>query len=227
MKYKIGDIELKEMVKNSISYAQVLKKSNMHSKGGAYKTIKNRIMNLGIDVSHFTSKKHGTSINFNKKSLSEILVINSNYASYNLKRRLIKENLLENKCSECGQPPEWNGKPLTLQLDHINGINNDNRLENLRLLCPNCHTQTETYCKGSRQKIINNCLDCNIEISKKSKRCMQCDAKSRIGRNLKIEWPSDNDLLEMLQKYSMVSVAKKLGISDNSIRKHLKSNKLV
>jgi 5-methylcytosine-specific restriction endonuclease McrA len=68
-----------------------------------------------------------------------------------LKRRLISESLLENKCSiqECGLT-EWCGRPIVLVLDHINGVNNDNRLENLRFLCPNCNSQQDTFCRGSQ-----------------------------------------------------------------------------
>lgn len=67
------------------------------------------------------------------------------YNRYKLKERLIKDGVFEHVCAECGLQPEWNGKKLTLALDHINGVNDHNRLENLRLLCPNCHSQTETF----------------------------------------------------------------------------------
>jgi hypothetical protein len=74
-----------------------------------------------------------------------VFVENSSYARHNLKRRIIEEKLLEYKCVCCGNIGEHNSQPLTLQLDHINGVNNDHRLENLRFLCPNCHTQQDTY----------------------------------------------------------------------------------
>lgn len=82
--------------------------------------------------------------------LAKILVENSTYKSSKLKRRCIEAGLLEDKCFECGNGPVWNKKPLVLQLDHINGVRSDNRIENLRILCPNCHTQTPTYAAKNR-----------------------------------------------------------------------------
>lgn len=103
-----------------------------------------------ISNAHIRSaRKHGLfkSHTIEKSKLEYFLVkkFPKNFSTSRLKKRLIDENLLENKCSECGISGEWNGKELTLQLDHINGINNDNSLENLRILCPNCHSQTNTY----------------------------------------------------------------------------------
>lgn len=73
------------------------------------------------------------------------------YKTGTLRKRLLAHGILDNSCSECGIGPEWNGKSLTLELDHINGINNDHRLENLRILCPNCHSQTSTF-RGKNKK---------------------------------------------------------------------------
>jgi Zn finger protein HypA/HybF involved in hydrogenase expression len=75
----------------------------------------------------------------------EIFCENSTYARHNLKRKIIQRKLIEYKCACCDLIDSWNNKKLSLQIDHINGVNNDNRLENLRFLCPNCHSQTETY----------------------------------------------------------------------------------
>jgi hypothetical protein len=86
--------------------------------------------------------------------IEDLLRENSNHSRYHAKARLLKEGLLKNECYECGIN-EWRGMPLPLQIDHINGHNKDWRLENLRILCPNCHSQTETYCGkniGKRKK---------------------------------------------------------------------------
>lgn len=84
----------------------------------------------------------------------EVFVCNSLYSRNHLKKRIIDERLLPYTCAECSNNGQHNGKKLSLQLDHINGISDDNRLENLRFLCPNCHSQTETYAgkstKGKR-----------------------------------------------------------------------------
>lgn len=77
--------------------------------------------------------------------LDKVMIVNSTYARHCLKRRIISENIIEYKCSICGIGPEWNNKPMPLILDHINGINNDNRLENLRFVCSNCDCQLDTY----------------------------------------------------------------------------------
>lgn len=94
--------------------------------------------------------------------LVEILVEDFTYSRGPLKIRLINEGILENICSECRIGPEWNGKPLVLALDHINGRNRDNRISNLRLLCPNCHSQTDTFAgrnsKRSNQRAAMACL---------------------------------------------------------------------
>ena len=96
-----------------------------------------------------TSGKHYNGMvehNRNRKiPMSDILIKDSGYARHHLKRRLLEENLLEYKCVCCENKGTHNNLELVLQLDHINGINNDHRLENLRFLCPNCHSQQDTY----------------------------------------------------------------------------------
>jgi 5-methylcytosine-specific restriction endonuclease McrA len=107
----------------------------------------------------------------------QILVENSTYVwSHSLKKRLLKEGLLHYHCYICGLV-EWQGKRISLQLDHKNGIKTDCRLENLRLLCPNCHSQTETFA-GKRFK--NRC-SCGTPIHYTSEQCRSCAAYKRYG----------------------------------------------
>lgn len=105
------------------------------------------------------SDEHRTKIsNWNKGQVrprvpdDEAFVENSSVARHVIKKRIIRDTLLQYNCSSCGLDPLWNGKMLSLQLDHINGINNDHRLENLRFLCPNCHTQQDTYAAKNIRK---------------------------------------------------------------------------
>lgn len=142
--YQVSDEKFIQIVKEADSYSDCLRALGLHTSGGSSTDIlKKRIRELNCSIEHFHSKEKVSS---NKKySLDEILVKNSSYANISrLKIRLVNEKRLEYKCANCGLT-EWLGQPISLQLDHINGINNDHRIENLRFLCPNCHSQTETF----------------------------------------------------------------------------------
>lgn len=150
-RYTYSEQELYEAVKSSTSIRQVLDKLNIVPAGGNYQTTNRRIKKLGIDTSHFTGQawNKGKVIG-PKRHIKEYLKENSTVQSFKLKGRLIVEGLKKHKCECCGIT-EWNGKPAPLELDHINGNHHDNRLENLRILCPNCHAQTDTY-RGKNKK---------------------------------------------------------------------------
>lgn len=143
---KFNDLEFQEIVKSSSSISEVAGRLGYKSKGGGVVSmIKDRISKLSIDTSHFCPYSSGAIKGKRYKSDDDIFVENSSYVNNtSLKKKLLNKGLLEYKCSICGIS-EWQGKPLSLQLDHINGNNKDNRLANLRLLCPNCHSQTETF----------------------------------------------------------------------------------
>lgn len=154
--YKLSDEQFVELLKKSSTISEVLFKLGYTVKGNSwgYSQVKRRMDDLNLDYSIFKGKSAVIKTNkLNNVKKEDILKENCKHQRTVLRRYIIKNNLIPYKCAICGCT-EWQGKTLSLELDHINGINNDNRLENLRFLCPNCHSQTSTY--GSRNQQLNS-----------------------------------------------------------------------
>lgn len=154
--YKLSDEQFVELLKKSSTISEVLFKLGYTVKGNSwgYSQVKRRMDDLNLDYSIFKGKSAVIKIGrLNNVRKEDILKENCKHQRTVLRRYVIKNNLIPYKCAICGCT-EWQGKTLSLELDHINGINNDNRLENLRFLCPNCHSQTSTY--GSRNQQLNS-----------------------------------------------------------------------
>lgn len=133
------------------NYSEILRHLNLNVSSGNYRTLKKYIKEYNIE---FVPQKRDYSLSKKIYSDEECFKENSKISRHHLKSRIIKNKLIEYKCNECNNVGIWNNKPLVLQLDHINGINDDNRLVNLRFICPNCHTQTNTY--SARNKKTGN-----------------------------------------------------------------------
>jgi len=251
VKSKIYDIpteELQKIINDSNTISQVLDAVGLKNKGSNYKTLDRRCIQEGIDLDKLRQRsKEYLKLNsftiLNKISLENILVENSSYNRTHLKKRLLSGNVLDNICSICKLKPEWNGESLTLVLDHINGTPNDNRLENLRLVCPNCNSQLPTFA-GRSSRVFKDKKDINDRKSPrplkdgpptgecpicfnnvyKTKFCSpECAAKDK----RKVDRPSKEQLIQEIESFSWVALGKKYGVSDNAVKKWAKSYGLV
>lgn len=216
---KWTDIQLKEAVETSYSFREMSKKLGVVVSGAEFKLLKKHIKRLNLSIEHFTSKPivDNWKEQFKTKPLNEFFVKNSTRSSKRVKERLLKEGLLDYKCNICGQEPIWNGKKLVLQLDHINGVNSDNRLTNLQILCPNCHTQTSTFCMGTRIK--------KLKVLKGRKYGYPATSAelARDIRNRRIKnRPSKEKLKELIKEHGYCGTGRMFGVSDNAVRKWLK-----
>jgi len=220
MKDKWRKENLDFIVRNSKSQKEVLEKLGIRCAGGNSKTLKKYLLIYNIDTDHFI-KNYDRMVNLkieNKKRLEEILVENSNYSRHALKKRLYDEGILERKCCLCGQDESWNGMKISLILDHINGVHNDNRLENLRIVCPNCNAGLDTFAGRNLQKKLHYC-ECGYEIDKSSSMCITCLGK----KNRKVERPPLEQLMKEVDEFGFSATGRKYGVSDNAIRKWIKN----
>ena len=152
MKADYSKENLEQIVKDSYSVCEVARKLGLKDKGSTLKTIKKYISIYGIDTSHFTGqnwRKNKSKTYINK--LEDILKPNTNYGSNRLLKRLVEEGIKLYECEKCHNST-WMGESLTLELHHIDGDHYNNSLENLQILCPNCHSQTPTYRSRTKSK---------------------------------------------------------------------------
>lgn len=136
-----NEVLLREVVKKYNNAAQILEEFGLNVGSSNYVTLRKYCKKYNIDIQITGKNKRKRS----RTSIENFFIKNSQTARHAIKSRIIDEKLIEYKCISCGLKNEWNNKKLSLQLEHINGINNDNRLENLAFICPNCHSQTSTY----------------------------------------------------------------------------------
>lgn len=208
---------LPEIVKNCVNFGEVLDELQIPRQGNNTKTLRNILDEEKINYSHFT----GRAREYSKPGVKNINYYLNNEGSIKssvLKIKLIKEGLKKNKCECCGIT-EWNGKPLVMQLHHINGNHYDNNLSNLQILCPNCHSQTENYCGNSNiTEKKYYCPDCGKEITKSAKYCSVCAHNHKV--NTLSKCPNlEQFIADIIELKSFTKIGKKYGVSDNAVKK--------
>jgi Zn finger protein HypA/HybF involved in hydrogenase expression len=229
-----SDATLVEVVPFAHSVADVLRKLGLgHIGGGNYMSIKAAIRRLNLDTSHWSGQGHRRGLPVIPQKFSppllDVLVEHSTYSRAALKKRLLREGLLKNECVACGLGTVWQCKPLVLVLDHQNGVHDDARIENLRLLCPNCNSQQPTFAGRNVQKRsstpIHSCKTCGraLRQARLTGMCVSCVGLSR-SRDL----PGDNTKERVLADIPVLGLrgaARKYAVSHTTVRRWLVSSR--
>lgn len=211
--WELSHKEFQRLLDKSHSVSEMLRSLHLNDRSGNHRTVLKRLEEEAFDLNRFRENRKLDDATRGKRvgairavPLDEILARNSTYAGSKLKHRLLREEVLENRCNICRLLPKWNGKPLSLQLDHINGISNDNRLENLQIVCPNCHTQTETYAgRRLRRKRV-------YEASEQRRQRYIAQRKVAVR-------PSKRVLAAQIKNLGYCGTGRLYGVTDNAIRK--------
>lgn len=199
--------------------------------GGNHVTLRKYIAVWGISTDHFDpeaariealSRREG-------RPLDELLVEGSTVSRGNLKRRLYRTGLKERVCELCGQDERWQGLKMSLILDHVNGVSNDNRIENLRIVCPNCAATLPTHCGRNipRERACAHC-EKTFEPNRPEQRycSVGCGVTDTCGgpqpERRKAQRPPIRQLLCEIGESSYREVGRRYGVSDNAIRKWLR-----
>lgn len=206
--------ELEQIVQQSFSMKEVIDKLGYSTHSGSNNnTVKDRIEKYQIDISHFNYQTP------QERNEDNIFIEDSTASQATLRRWYIKGNYSSYECSICGQEPVWQGKPLTLILDHINGENHDDRLENLRWVCPNCNQQLDTTA-GKNHKTLEKkkyCIDCGTEISPRATRCNACAIKNRTTEG--VLGITREELKKLIRVKPFTHIGQQYGVSDNAVKK--------
>lgn len=214
--------ELENFIKLSTSLIEfALKMGYTSCSGDTAKAIKKRILQHSLSIEHWARQPTV------KRNEENIFIEHSTANQATLRRHYLKGNYTSYECSICHQEPIWQEKELSLTLDHINGENKDDRLENLRWVCPNCDRQLNTF--GSKNKKIfnktevqkNYCIDCGQEIWRTATRCVKCNSLFSIKVHITRE-----ELKDKIRILPFTEIGKEYNVSDNAIRKWCDTYKL-
>jgi hypothetical protein len=226
--------QARKAIATSYSWAESLRKLDLCPTGGGWRVLKKYAEIWEISTEHFDpARAREANPSFEKQPIHELLVENSSASRQNLKRRLYQEGLKEPRCQMCGQDEFWRGQRMAMILDHINGVRNDNRIENLGIVCPNCAATLPTHCgrKNRLPRKKRRCRRCSrsfLPTNSKQRYCSQAcgvrwDRSKLRGRPnpsaRRTKRPPYEQLLAEIEASSYCAVGRKYGVSDNAVRK--------
>ena len=217
-----------------MSCAEALRRLGMCPTGNSHGILKKYARLWGISIEHWDpyAAVRGQGPR-RRRPLSEILVENSSFSRHHLKNRLYSEGLKQPVCELCGQGELWNGGVMGLILDHINGVSDDHRLENLRIVCPNCAATLDTHCARKRRltRVEQECVRCGKSFRPRDGRQRYCSRECGMRWNRsgvprpgarKVDRPPYTQLLREVRAIGYSATGRRYGVTDNAVRKWIR-----
>jgi hypothetical protein len=225
-----GEKELRDVVARSKSLSEVLRHFGLRTAGGNHRQLRRWLDRWNISTDHFDYR---SSLPKGERTpLEAILVEHSTFSRGHLKARLYAEGLKVRRCEMCGLGEEWRGRRMALILDHINGVGDDNRIENLRIVCPNCAATLDTHCgRQNRRYADRTCPHCGEAFAPRTRQQRFCSRRCNVNAHRpqralaqrRVQRPPYEQLLAEVAAAGWSAVGRKYGVSDNAVRKWVRA----